>query len=230
MAEVARDTARLAFTSFFSGDEHRINDIRCSETGLDELQIAITDYLIEISERHPHERDTRMLPVLIHSVNDLEKIGDYCFNLTQLIERMAAENLKIPDVALPNLNALADRVDRMMGHLITGLKSRDVAEADTILVLESELDALRDNSRRRQIARLLSRKDDPRLEILCMDFATNLEKMGDHITNIAQALKEDLSWVSRLAELEGEEPGAGCATESRPDARVREGGKSIVES
>ncbi len=219
MAEVARDTARLSFASFFAGDDSRIREIRCSESGLDELQIAITDYLIEISERHPHERDTRMFPVLIHSVNDLEKVGDYCFNLTQLIERMKSENLTIPEEALPNLHAIAERVDRMMSHLIQGLKSRSVAEAEPILALESEIDSLRDNSRRRQIDRLLAHKDDPRAEILCMDFATNLEKMADHVTNIAQALKEDLSWVSRLVQAADEDDGSVCGGRPSPPSR-----------
>lgn len=198
MAEVARDTARMAFASFFSGDAKRIDDIRHSEVVLDKLQIEITDYMIEIAEGPSDESDSRMLPVLIHSVNDLEKVGDYCFNVTQLIERMTADRLRIPEETLPNLKALADRVDRMLCHLVAGLDSRNVEEADRILALESEIDDLRDSGRGRQIEQLLARKGDPRAQILAMDFATNLEKMGDHITNIAQALKGNLSWVSRL--------------------------------
>jgi len=203
MAEVARETARMALEAFFSGDASRIQRIRCSEEALDNLQIAITDYLIEISQRHPDEADAQRFPVLIHSVNDLEKVGDYCYNLTQLVERMNREGLKIPPPAIPSLRALSERVDRMMALLIEGLRERSLEETETIMEIEAEIDRLRDEGREQQIARLLAREGDPRAEILSMDLATNVEKMADHITNIAQALKGDLSWVSRLEKASG---------------------------
>lgn len=218
MAEVAQDTVRVALSSFFSADEKRIPDVRRAEAALDNLQIAITDYLIEIFERHPDETDSRMLPVLIHSVNDLEKVGDYCFNLTQLVERMNADGLRIPKPAAPKLRALAETVDRMMGELIHGLRERSLESADRILALESEIDELRDDARREEIARLLKRKEDPRAEIISMDFATNIEKMGDHITNIAQALKGDLSWVSKLEKANPSVGGAASGAWGNPSA------------
>ena len=82
--------------------------------------------------------------------------------------------------------------------------AKEITVADGLLSIskpegEGEIDALRDSGRRQQIERLFRREQNVYAEILCMDFATNLEKIADHITNIAQALRGDLSWVSKLS-------------------------------
>ena len=65
------------------------------EEAVDNLQAEITRYLIDISMRQLDEAEAEQIPVLIHSVNDIERIGDHAENILELAQRKIDQKLPL---------------------------------------------------------------------------------------------------------------------------------------
>ena len=76
MAEIARRSVWMSTCAFFTRDRASFDKVRELEEGIDNLQREITHYLVELAERNMTEIESEQLPVLLHTVNDLERIGD----------------------------------------------------------------------------------------------------------------------------------------------------------
>jgi len=82
-----------------SGDERRLVKAREGENVTDEFQTAITSYLVALSREQLSEEVSNELPVLLHTVNDLERIGDHAVNIVELAERKIAQKIIFTEVA-----------------------------------------------------------------------------------------------------------------------------------
>lgn len=56
------------------------------EDAIDNFQGAITHYLVELARRPLTEVESEQLPVLLHTVNDLERVGGHAENIVELAE------------------------------------------------------------------------------------------------------------------------------------------------
>lgn len=194
MISVAEDTVKNAQKGFFTKNEKLLNEADEGEEALDEFQRAITLYLVKISEKDLNTRESMEYPILLHSVNDLEKIGDYSKNIVSYAHRMIKTKLKMETTSKNHINDMFEKLYMLFGHVSNALKNRSVAEAQKAIKIEDELDAMKSSCRKRYIKRLNQNIGKPEMEMLVMDLASNIEKMGDHLISIAKAVIKDLQW------------------------------------
>ncbi|MBW2673643.1 MAG: Na/Pi cotransporter family protein, partial [Deltaproteobacteria bacterium] len=63
---------------------HKIrNEIALDEDSVDEMQKDITEYLIQTTKGALSDKERNLVPSLLHSVNDLERVGDYCESIVK---------------------------------------------------------------------------------------------------------------------------------------------------
>ena len=210
MSEIAKSCILDAKDAIFKLDDKKIQTLRDKEEILDDLQRQITAYLIKISERDLDTMESKEYPVLLHCVNDMEKIGDYGENLANYADNMISSKLKIPKDGPKNLETMFARLIELCDCVILSLKNKDHVEALKAFPLEDEIDDLKLKCREQYIKRLNKNKNNPELEMVIMDVATNLEKMGDHLTGVAKAVAKDLQWGNVIEH--GEEKGDSPAS------------------
>jgi phosphate:Na+ symporter len=198
MSEIACNMVNASKNAIYNKDTALIDDIRESEEIVDELQSAITSYLIKISERDLTTMESTEYPILLHCVNDIEKVGDYCINLANYAEIMSSNKSLSPKNDLHNIDEMFNKVETMFEHVIASLKNKDTSEAQKAMVLEDEIDAMKIHCRKEYISRLNTQKCNPEIEMITMDIASNIEKMADHLSSIAIAVIHDLQWDSSL--------------------------------
>src|SRR4030066_38124 len=63
------------------------NEVSLDEESVDEMQKNITEYIVEITKRELPEKQSRLIRAFLHSVNALEKVGDYCESIVILAQR-----------------------------------------------------------------------------------------------------------------------------------------------
>jgi phosphate:Na+ symporter len=194
MAEAARRTVCVSTRAFFDGDSASFREVHALEDGIDNLQREITHYLVELAERNLTEVESEQLPVLLHTVNDLERIGDHAENIVELAERRRLERVDLPQEALDQLRAMAGDVDSMAGHVIKAFAEDDTDEARRALKIEARLNRLHIELRQGYAMRLGKGDVGALSGLVFFDMVMNLEKMGDHYTNIAQAVLGELQW------------------------------------
>jgi len=194
MAEVARRSVWMSTCAFFAGDRASFNKVRALEEGIDNLQREITHYVVELAERNLTEVESEQLPVLLHTVNDLERIGDHAENIVELAERRKFEHIKMPQDAMDQLKVMAEDVDSMAGHVVKAFAEDNTDEAHRALKIEDRLNRLHIEMRQGYAMRLGKRDVSAMSGLIFFDMVMNLEKMGDHYTNIAQAVLGELQW------------------------------------
>lgn len=194
MSKLARNMVVDVRKALFEKDTAKIRVIRETEEVIDELQNAITAYLIKISERDLDSKESTEYPVLLHCVNDIEKVGDYCINLADYAEIMSLRKTFNPKDDLHSISGMFAKVEKMFDYVISALQEKKVSEAGKALVFEDQIDEMKLACRKKYLNRLKSKKCKPEIEMMIMDIASNLEKMADHLSSIALAVIHELQW------------------------------------
>ncbi|MFH1836833.1 MAG: Na/Pi cotransporter family protein [Candidatus Omnitrophota bacterium] len=207
MINLACRSVAESVKSFFTEDTKMFKPVMEMEQAVDNLQSAITQYLIELSQRNLSEEVSEELPVLIHNVNDIERIGDHAENIVELAERKIDSKLPFTDTAINELNLMWNELNSMMIETEEALRSRDMKIAKKVMEREKNINAYQIGLKKGHVERLNQGECNMQSGVIFMDFVDNLEKIGDHLTNIAQGVLGEMRWKGyklqhELSELE----------------------------
>ena len=204
MTGLACNSVGHAVKSFFEKDLKPLIQVPKLEQAVDNLQSAITGYLVELSQRDLTPDESAVLPVLMHSVNDIERIGDHAENIAELAERMVEKKLSLSDEAQGELRLMWNELNSMMIETEDALRSGDHQVARKALQREDILNKYQLDLKNAHVNRISRKMCDLQSGVVFTDFVDNLEKIGDHLTNIIQGVLGEMRWQGG-AESEDEE-------------------------
>ena len=194
MMGLACDSVSSAVESFQHDDMNALTPVSKLEQAVDNLQSAITQYLVELSQRELSEEDSEELPVLLHSVNDIERIGDHAENIGELAERKIENKLSISPEAFNELGLMWNEVNSMMIETKEALKNNDSRMAERALIREQRINRFQVDLKKAHVNRLSQKLCNIQSGVIFMDFVDNLEKIGDHLTNVAEGVISKMRW------------------------------------
>ncbi|MEN6576283.1 MAG: Na/Pi cotransporter family protein [Phycisphaerales bacterium] len=194
MARIAKGGFMDAVAGLINDEKKRLESACVAEEFTDTLQYEITTYLTELSRRELSENVAVALPVLLHTVNDLERIGDHAVNLVEIAMRKIEQKLVFTDSALAEMHQLSREIDEMFDRVIEALEKDDAEAARSALPNERNLNRMQIEFRRSHVQRLRDGHCTPEASLIFIDLVDNVEKTGDHLTNIAQAVIGGLQW------------------------------------
>ncbi len=158
-----------------------------SDAAIDALQLAIEEKaVLTIARRQPLAVDLRELVGALRLANDLERIGDLAKNIAK---RVVALNTEFPPPKL--IRGVEHMADLVLGQLKTVLDAyaqHDMAKAMAVWRGDEEIDAMTTSVFRELLTYMM---EDPRNITFCIHLifcAKNIERMGDHATNIAETV------------------------------------------
>jgi len=183
-----------AMKGFFNNDIKSLEKVTKGEEAVDSLRTAITDYLVELMQRELSPEESRKIPPLIHAINDVERIGDHAENLRDLAEQKIDGKLPFSDIAIGELKKMYDDINSMINCSLNALKLNNVNEAKLVLERECQVNILRDSLKENHVKRLEQRQCNVLSGVVFLDTISNLEKIGDHLNNVAQAVMDGLQW------------------------------------
>ncbi len=156
--------------------DDRVDDL---EEEIDTLAIRI------LATRQPMAVDLRLIAMAMKISNDLERIADYAVNIAKRIERL----VKVPPVQSQySIPRMAQIAQAMIKEVLDAYVARDAPRAVAAWHRDDEVDAMY-NSLFRELSTYML--EDPRNITACIDLlfiAKNLERVGDHATNIAEKI------------------------------------------
>jgi len=194
MLTISRKAATHALASFLESDTKRIKKTLMLETVTDNLQSEITQYIIDLSKRNLPPGEAEAVPVLIHNVNDLERVGDHCQSLAELARRKIEENLPFNDQAVSEIKLMWGQIEQMFEEADYALRNSDVKTARKMLEREKHINRLQEQFKQSHILRLNDGNHHLDSGFIFLEFIDNLEKIGDRLTNIAQSVIGKMKW------------------------------------
>jgi phosphate:Na+ symporter len=82
----------------------------------------------------------------------------------------------------------------MFDYITVALENNDIESAKSALVNEEHLNKMQMDFRRSHVQRMTEGVCSPETGLIFIDLVDNAEKIGDHLTNIAQAVIGGLQW------------------------------------
>lgn len=191
MGRLARETLADALAAFMKMDEKLIASAYEKEEIVNELERAVTVYLVDMSSRVLSEDQGDELNLMFNVVKDIERVGDHAENITELAEYKIEHNLSFSPQALDDLESMYVRVDTMFAQALDALRTNDLESAINIMKQEDAIDQIEKELRRAHIKRLNDGLCYPASGIVFLDIISNLERIGDHSSSIAHGLLEE---------------------------------------
>jgi phosphate transport system protein len=155
-------------------DEPRINRMEMEIDGMSTRLLAL---------RQPVAKDLRFVTSALKINTDLERIGDLAQHIAERSLSLMHHPLVKPMVDIPKMASL---VQSMLLRCLDAFVNGDDALARTVLLADDEVDKLRDAVYTELLATM---QRDPGMVPAAVDLifiARNLERIGDHATNIAE--------------------------------------------
>ncbi len=194
MAKEAKKAVGHSVNGLISNDSKILASVRQTEDFIDDFQFAITSYLTQLSRKQLSDEVSIELPVLLHTVNDLERIGDHAVNIVEIAERKIEQGLDFSDSALAEADQLINEANQMFDSVIESLEKDNKTSARSALKNENTLNRMQVDFRRSHVQRMSEGVCSAETGLIFIDLVDNIEKIGDHLTNIAQAVIGGLQW------------------------------------
>ncbi len=159
--------------------------VRRRDREIDALEARINEEAARvIALRQPAASDLRTLLTVIKIAGNLERIGDYAKNLA----KRTAVLVSMPDIegAPRAIRRMAREVEQMLKDALDAYMRQDAALAEEVRQRDHEVDQMYNALFREFLTFMM---EDPRNITACMHLhfiAKNIERMGDHVTNIAE--------------------------------------------
>ena len=174
-----------AAKSFETNDIDLANDVRARDKAIDALEAEINEDVTRIiALQSPAASDLRTLLSILKVSANLERIGDYAKNMAKrtnvLLQMPMIEN---SPAALRNLSR---EVQLMLKDALDAYVRRDTDMAHDVISRDTDVDELYNSLFREFLTYMM---EDPRNITACMHLhfiAKNIERMGDHVTSIAE--------------------------------------------
>ena len=154
---------------------------------IDMLQREIEEKaILTIARRQPMAVDLRDIVGALRVANDLERIGDLAKNIAKRVGALD-DDIELTKV-LRGVEHMADLVLAQIKDVLDAYTRRDVEKALAVWRGDEEVDAVNNSLFRELLTYMM---EDPRNISLCIHLlfcAKNIERMGDHATNIAETV------------------------------------------
>ena len=194
MAKVAKEAVNQAIEGLDEDDRSKLELTQKTEDTVDNFQYEITSYLAALSRKELSDELSVKLPVLFHTVNDLERVSDHAVNIAEIAERKIDQKISFTNSAQTEATQLKNEVNQMFDYITVALENNDIESAKSALVNEEHLNKMQMVFRRSHVQRMTEGVCSPEAGLIFIDLVDNAEKIGDHLTNIAQAVIGGLQW------------------------------------
>ena len=171
-------------------DEEKAATVETLENRIDHFEDKICSYVIQITNRNMLENDSAKMSVILHSINDLERISDHAVNLKESAQEMKEKGLKMSFEGSSEIMYLRRAVTDLVNLTVQALSNNDKELAREIEPLEEVIDDLSDELKRRHVIRLKEGKCTIEMGFVLTDMTTSLERIADHCSNIGVSILE----------------------------------------
>ncbi len=189
-AKIARTNVVESMEALMGDDVSEIETIEQREDLIDYLSREITDYTVEVNRYDLPLSDSRKIGALLHTVIDLERIGDYAMNFAESALKKKKHRLQFTEKGKNDIVNFYGKVLEIYDKSMAMFLSNNKGQIGEIIELENEIDRMDIVLQKKQVKRLSKKESSVEAGLIFTDTLIGLERIGDHSTNIAYSIME----------------------------------------
>ena len=194
-AQISRNGLGYARAAINETEQDKFEELRGKlvkyEEISDRIEYEIASFLNAVSEGEISENTSYKIKAMYKIIGELESLGDSGESISRILSRRNVHNKTFDQETVKKLNAMVDLVDNAYNAMITNLNLGEKGELEEIsnaYAAEERINSLRDHLRDEEINSLEDNRKNYQTSVYYMDIVSELEKMGDFMINISQAL------------------------------------------
>ena len=165
-------------------DIQQFLSVHKTEELINELQIKIDNACLEVlAKQGPVAKDLRFILSVIKINTDLERMGDQCVNIAYIGKDVLS---RTSSISFQDTEVMAATVKNMVKAALDSFVKMNSNMAKDVLVMDDEIDRLKNKVVVDSIAKMKNQPEQVENLLDLILIARNLERLGDHSTNIAE--------------------------------------------
>lgn len=198
MGKKVLENLDIAMESFYKKDEKLVSRVLKNEAKINEIQNEILKFLAKLGGLPLSDEERKKVTILFHAITDIERVGDHAENIAEQTQYRIENKLSFSEGAIEELKFMFDKTLDLYKNSLLAFKTGDKDIANSVVGQENEVDEIEKKYRASHIERLNRQECQPSSGIVYLDIINNLERVGDHSSNISQYIVDILEGKDKI--------------------------------
>ena len=184
MAGLAKESLNLSLGILLDKNFDDENALKENEETLNYLNGKITAFLTKIMAKDGLTNEEKRIGTYYHVVSDLERIGDYSENIMEYAFKLKDIDSELSTQAIDELKDIQSKLNDLMDKAMSAFENADRGLLAEVNAIEESIDEISVQLEAKHIERLRQDECSPDVGSIFLQAVSNLERIGDHITNV----------------------------------------------
>lgn len=171
-------------------DFKNIEKFRNNENQLNFLNKELVRFIIKLSKLEMSDKDRMYLSSALHTITDLERVGDYAENIVEYAEKMSSADERFSDDAVEEIHEMQQLIDELYQKVMKAYVNGDMASLKEANAIEERIDEFTEQMQDGHIRRMDKGICTSDIGAQYMSLASNAERVADHFINVAKTIKD----------------------------------------
>ncbi|OGP71977.1 MAG: phosphate transport system regulatory protein PhoU [Deltaproteobacteria bacterium RBG_13_60_28] len=184
LGEMAQKALDLSIAAFWDRNTALARQVVVGDKAINDLEVAIDGECVRLVALYqPVAIDLRVIMAVDHIIAEMERIGDQAVNMAEEGVNLARY---LPPPLHPEILTMARKVQEMVVQSLEAFISRDVPLARQVCRADDEVDGLDRKITQELLEHMAANQEVVPADYSQINIVRNLERVGDHATNIAE--------------------------------------------
>lgn len=193
MGQLAFGNYKRSVNMLLTGSMDSKPEFDDTEKEIDALNKYITQFLVRLSLEPLSETDEKKLSSFYHVATDMERVGDYAENITEYAQTLIDNNTRFSEHAVEEIKDMDATLTELYRYVEMAFSAHNLSYTQNIENAEARTDEICRQMQLSHIRRTNEGSCSPEAGSVFLQLAVNMERIGDHMYNIANSIKTYVS-------------------------------------
>ena len=158
----------------------------------DRMEYEIAQYLNQVADGRLSDQSKHEVHKMLRIVSELESVGDANFNMSRYIRHKHDDQIRFTVTQEKNVEQMIYLVTTAQAKMVDALERVNITQDEfyEMTNMENEINNFRDELKNQNMQSITEHEYDYSVGVTYMDIILELEKLGDYIINVEEALYE----------------------------------------
>lgn len=189
MSAMAFENYKRALEMLLSGDISQKSEFEATEKNINDYNSFISSFLVKLSLEELAETDEKKVSSFYHVASDIERIGDYAENIVEYAVKMLEEKAQFSEHAKAEIREMDLHVTELYKWVEKTFGEIDMKYLPSVEAEEQATDDACKMMQDAHLRRMTEGHCTAEAGAVYLQLALNMERIGDHMNNIAQSVR-----------------------------------------